>query len=237
MCRDKDGKFYFLKTRLRQFRAGRRESRSVGRNPPSILCRGRLPAASLGGRRGAGQSRALPGSRVLPNPANKEEFTGNPRSEDLFFSFSRTRILEASSGRGSFQAPGERCRVLLAAPWGRLPPGTGHRHPEGDPSPGWDHRPRGQSIEELPEHVRFPPARAHRRWCRRGVWPGQADGTHVWDPWGCHRAKHPVWLPTRFPRPHHVFLQPRLLLPVPTPVPPRSPRNAARRVHATLIPP
>lgn len=45
-------------------------------------------ASSIPGQpAGRGQSQALAGSLVLPNPANKEEFTGKPSSEDLFFPF------------------------------------------------------------------------------------------------------------------------------------------------------
>lgn len=124
MCQDKDGKFYFPKTRLRQFCSGREESQGSCTSPAASF-RGGVSSSVPGQPAGRGPSQALPSSQVVPNPANEKEFTGNPRPQDLFFPF---------QGRVSLKPP----LAMDHSSHGQsgAPCGAGGATPKAAPSPG-----------------------------------------------------------------------------------------------------
>jgi len=99
---------------------------------------------------GGGQSQALPGSQVVPNPANKEEFTGNPSSEDLFFSFQGRASLKLPLAVDHFSCwwSGAGCSSLCC--------GAGHHRARVVRALAGGHRPGGQGVTEQPDHARFP---------------------------------------------------------------------------------
>lgn len=90
---------------------------------------------------GGGMS-ALPGSWVLPSPANKEEFTGNPSLEDLYFPFQGLASLKPSLVLDHFScqwsgAGATGCPVGLGVPWGWYPHPRGAPSPSGGDQPAW----------------------------------------------------------------------------------------------------